>query len=77
MRAAFYPDLEKGVLFERGYIARRSGHSRGSTIDLTICRMDGESVDMGGPSTSSARFPRMVRGGSPISRRKTARTFAA
>lgn len=49
MRAAFYPDLEKGVLFERGYIARRSGHSRGSTIDLTICRMDGESVDMGGP----------------------------
>lgn len=49
MRAAFYPDIDKAHLFARGYIIGRSGHSRGSTIDLTICRMDGESVDMGGP----------------------------
>lgn len=32
----FYPTLEKSVLFPQGYIAQRSGHSRGSTLDLTI-----------------------------------------
>ena len=32
----FYPDLEKQELFKQGYIASRSSHSRGSTIDLTI-----------------------------------------
>ena len=44
----FYPDVKKENLFEEGYIASRSGHSRGSTIDLTI--MDGNtgvSLDMG------------------------------
>ena len=35
-KAEFYPDLDKAELFERGYIARRSGHSRGSTVDLTL-----------------------------------------
>ncbi len=35
MKTAFYPDEPKRYLFARGYIARRSGHSRGSTIDLT------------------------------------------
>ena len=49
MKAYFYPDLAKGVLFLRGYIARRSGHSRGSTIDLTLFDMNtGKEVDMGG-----------------------------
>lgn len=36
MRAEFYPRLEKDVLFPEGYIAEKSGHSRGSTVDLTI-----------------------------------------
>jgi D-alanyl-D-alanine dipeptidase len=36
MKAEFYPDLDKGRLFELGYIAERSGHSRGSTVDLTL-----------------------------------------
>jgi D-alanyl-D-alanine dipeptidase len=36
MKAIFYPDEAKESLIERGYIADRSGHSRGSTIDLTI-----------------------------------------
>jgi D-alanyl-D-alanine dipeptidase len=36
MKTAFYPDEPKRYLFSRGYIARRSGHSRGSTVDLTI-----------------------------------------
>ncbi len=35
-RAEFYPTLDKDKLFELGYIARRSSHSRGSTVDLAI-----------------------------------------
>ena len=45
-RAEFYPDLEKEQLFPLGYIARRSGHTRGSTIDLTLTK-DGLPIDMG------------------------------
>lgn len=36
MKARFYPNVRKSRLFRDGYIARRSGHSRGSTVDLTI-----------------------------------------
>ncbi|WP_083264513.1 M15 family metallopeptidase [Pseudohongiella acticola] len=39
MKAAFYPDVPKDELFSRGYIAERSGHSRGSTLDLTLVRL--------------------------------------
>lgn len=35
-RAEFYPTIGKDRLFELGYIASKSGHSRGSTMDLTI-----------------------------------------
>jgi len=35
-RAEFYPTVDKRNLFRDGYIAEKSGHSRGSTIDLTI-----------------------------------------
>ena len=35
MKEYFYPELEKDVLFPQGYIAEHSGHSRGSTVDLT------------------------------------------
>ncbi len=42
----FYPELEKSDLFPLGYIARKSGHSRGSTVDLTLTR-DGSPLDMG------------------------------
>ena len=50
MKPYFYPDLEKEELFERGYIARRSSHSRGSTVDLTLLDMGtGKEVDMGSP----------------------------
>ena len=49
MRQYFYPDEEKAYLFERGYIAEKSGHSRGSTIDLTLFDMaTGKELDMGG-----------------------------
>jgi D-alanyl-D-alanine dipeptidase len=36
MKPEFYPGVDKRDLFRDGYIARRSGHSRGSTVDLTI-----------------------------------------
>ena len=39
MKDAFYPTEPKGSLFSRGYIATRSGHSRGSTVDLTLVRL--------------------------------------
>ena len=50
MKHFFYPDLEKQELFRKGYIASKSSHSRGSTIDLTLLDMKtGREVDMGSP----------------------------
>jgi zinc D-Ala-D-Ala dipeptidase len=49
MKAEFYPRVDKRDLFRLGYIAARSAHSRGSTVDLTLVRLDGGEVDMGTP----------------------------
>ena len=44
----FYPYLDKDVVFDQGYIARRIGHSRGSVADLTLVDMKtGRDLDMG------------------------------
>lgn len=49
MKRYFYPDLTKDVLFPQEYIIERSGHTRGSTLDLTLFDMDKEKeADMGG-----------------------------
>jgi D-alanyl-D-alanine dipeptidase len=46
----FYPKVEKRHLFRDGYIAAQSGHSRGSTVDLTIIDgITGKPLDMGSP----------------------------
>jgi zinc D-Ala-D-Ala dipeptidase len=46
----FYPDVDKRDLFKEGYISERSGHSRGSTVDLTLVRRaDKRELDMGSP----------------------------
>lgn len=45
---SFYPSLQKADLISGVYIMPKSGHTRGSTIDLTIIKQDGSSVDMGG-----------------------------
>ncbi|MBR9756461.1 MAG: M15 family metallopeptidase [Algicola sp.] len=46
----FYPEVQKQHLFREEYIATRSGHSRGSTVDLTIIDGNtGEDLDMGSP----------------------------
>ena len=46
-KAEFYPELEKDELFPLGYIAKQSGHSRGSTMDLTLTDSHGVPLDMG------------------------------
>ena len=49
MRRYFYPDVDKSRLFELEYIMAKSGHTRGSTVDLTLFDMTTEKeVDMGG-----------------------------
>lgn len=49
MKEYFYPELDKDVLFPQGYIMEHSGHSRGSTVDLTLFDMNTEKeADMGG-----------------------------
>ena len=48
MKAQYYPEVEKQHLFRDGYIASRSGHSRGSTLDLTLFELEtGKELDMG------------------------------
>ena len=50
MKAEFYPQVDKSTLFRDGYVATHSGHSRGSTVDLTLAsRADGQELDMGTP----------------------------
>ncbi|MFE0704219.1 M15 family metallopeptidase [Streptomyces sp. NPDC058872] len=39
MKKEFYPAVAKSSLFTDGYLAERSGHSRGSTVDLTVVRL--------------------------------------
>jgi D-alanyl-D-alanine dipeptidase len=49
-KSEFYPHVDKSTLFRDGYIAARSGHSRGSTADLTLARRTGgQELDMGTP----------------------------
>lgn len=48
MKKQYYPDFDKKDLFNLGYIASKSGHSRGSTVDLTVIKLDSkEELDMG------------------------------
>lgn len=48
MKEQYYPNEQKNQLFKRGYLASKSGHSRGSTVDLTLVHKDtNELVDMG------------------------------
>ena len=48
-KAYFYPNLTKKQVFDGEYVAEKSGHSRGSTVDLTLFDMKaGKELDMGG-----------------------------
>ncbi len=49
MKKYFYPDIAKDRIIPEGYVAVKSGHSRGSTVDLTLFDMKtGKELDMGG-----------------------------
>jgi len=47
MKSKYYPRVEKRDLFRDGYIAIKSGHSRGSTLDVTIVDLNNSELDMG------------------------------
>lgn len=48
MKTQYYPNVPKNKLFELGFIASKSGHSRGSTVDLTLVNTKtGKELDMG------------------------------
>jgi len=50
MKQQYYPEVDKSQLFDLGYISSKSGHTRGSTVDLTIINMNTkEELDMGAP----------------------------
>ncbi|CAM1363875.1 D-alanyl-D-alanine dipeptidase [Tenacibaculum sediminilitoris] len=50
MKQQYYPEVNKRHLFKLGYISSKSGHSRGSTVDLTIVNLKtGKELDMGSP----------------------------
>ena len=49
-KSKYYPNINKSELFAKGYIAKKSGHSRGSAVDITLIDINtGEEVDMGSP----------------------------
>jgi zinc D-Ala-D-Ala dipeptidase len=48
-KQTFYPNIDRAEMFTNGYVAPKSGHSRGSAVDLTLYRLDtGELAAMGG-----------------------------
>ena len=50
MKAAYYPDIPKADILAKGFLARRSSHSRGSTVDLTLIDLSTDTpLDMGTP----------------------------
>ncbi len=55
----------KQWVLDQGYVARRSGHNRGGTVDLTVVRLDtGAELDMGTPydTFSEAAHPANATG---------------
>ena len=55
MKREFYPQVDKSNLFRDGYIAEKSGHTRGSTVDLTIDGLDfGTEFDLFDPLSHTA-----------------------
>ena len=67
MKRYFYPNEVKDSLFIKDYIAEHSGHSRGSTLDLTLFDMRTEKeVDMGGTFDWFGRESHPDCGGDPV-----------
>jgi D-alanyl-D-alanine dipeptidase len=48
-KSRHYPNIDRPAMFDEGYVAAKSGHSRGGTVDLTLYHLaSGELADMGG-----------------------------
>lgn len=62
MKNEFYPEVNKKDLFKKGYIAKRSGHSRGSTVDLTIVKLSAKNQEVFSPSKSKLKDCRLSYG---------------
>ena len=68
MQDVFYPGVDKRDLFALNFISKKSGHSRGSTVDLTlVSRASGKETDMGGVfdffgPVSHADYPNLTDG---------------
>ena len=72
----FYPNIDRAEMFSNGYVAPRSGHSRGSAVDLTLYRLDtGEVAAMGGGH--DLMDERSHHGATGVSARRSARTAGA
>ncbi|MFG2297960.1 M15 family metallopeptidase [Streptomyces sp. NPDC048603] len=76
VRARHHPRVDKARLVAEGYIAARSGHTRGSALDLTLTGPDGRALDMGTPfdffdPLSHTDDPRV--GGAVLARRQLLR----
>ena len=66
MKPYFYPDVPRDKLFKLGYILEKSGHTRGSTVDLTLFDMATEKeLDMGGTFDWFGRESHPDYGGNP------------
>ena len=77
-KAEYYPDIDKRDLFKLGYIAARSGHSRGSTVDLTLVRRaDNAQLDMGTPYDFSGRQSWVADKSVSVEAQKNRALFAA
>ncbi|MCD8399841.1 M15 family metallopeptidase [Tenacibaculum finnmarkense] len=67
MKQKYYPTINKRHLFRKGFIASKSGHSRGSTVDLTIVDLKtGNELDMGSPFdffgiSSNVSYPKLTK----------------
>ena len=68
IKARYYPKVAKKDLFPQGFISEKSGHTRGSTVDLTLCSLSDDTppqpLDMGAPfdffgEASATRFPEL------------------
>ena len=65
MKAEFYPNLAKSIIFREGYVSARSGHTRGSTVDLTLVPLDvpAEETYFDGQALRAATLPQGQRWG--------------
>ncbi|MDL2318608.1 M15 family metallopeptidase, partial [Eubacteriales bacterium OttesenSCG-928-A19] len=43
-KARFYPNIARSEMVSQGYVAAKSGHSRGSAVDLTLYRLDTDAL---------------------------------